>query len=59
MEPILFDTSIWINYFRGVVSHETDLLANYLLNDIDIVICPVIIQEILQGIGDDTSISAS
>lgn len=49
-EPILIDTSVWIDFFNG---KETDNVASftyYLENDLPIFICPIIIQEILQGI---------
>jgi predicted nucleic acid-binding protein len=49
-EPLLIDTSIWIDFLNGVDSDEVNVFNYYLENDFPIYICPVIIQEILQGI---------
>jgi hypothetical protein len=49
-EPLLIDTSIWIDFFNGVDSDNVNVFSYYLENDFPIFICPVIIQEILQGI---------
>jgi len=49
---VLVDTSVWIHFFRNdnpsIVSEFTRLL-----NSDEVVICPTIIQEILQGIQTD------
>ena len=52
---LLFDTSIWIDFFSGNDSEEGNLLTNYLKEDFSVFTCPVIIQEVLQGIRDDKS----
>jgi len=52
-DPILVDTSVWINFFRENESKEVEQLTEYLENDWPIYLCPTIIQEILQGIGDE------
>ncbi|MEI6050207.1 MAG: PIN domain-containing protein [Bacteroidota bacterium] len=49
-EPLLIDTSIWVDFFNGVDSDNVNVFSHYLENDFPIFICPVIIQEILQGI---------
>lgn len=49
-EPLLIDTSVWIDFFNGVDSENVNVFNYYLENDFQIFICPVIIQEILQGI---------
>ena len=49
-EPLLIDTSVWIDFFNGVDSDNVNVFSYYLENDFPIFICPVIIQEILQGI---------
>lgn len=49
-EPLLIDTSVWIDFFNGVDSDNVNIFNYYLENDFPIFICPVIIQEILQGI---------
>jgi predicted nucleic acid-binding protein len=54
-DGLLFDTSIWIDFFSGTDSAEVKLLAYYLKEDLPVFTCPVIIQEVLQGIRDDKS----
>jgi predicted nucleic acid-binding protein len=49
----IFDTSVWIDFFRGNKSDETRLLVNLLENDLPVYYCPVILQEVLQGIKKD------
>lgn len=51
--PIIADTSVWINFFKGTDSKEVRLLTNYLDNNWPVYLCPTIVQEILQGIIDD------
>ena len=52
MDIVLVDTSVWINFFKG---HETpsSLYLKNNLSNIVIATCPVIIQEVLQGIVSD------
>ena len=51
MENTLFDTSVWINYSKGILNKETDLLDKYLkIGSQFLVICPTIIQEFLMGL---------
>jgi len=52
-DPILIDTSAWIDFFNGIESDNTKLFTEYLENDLPIFICQIIIQEILQGIKSD------
>jgi len=49
---ILVDTSVWINYFNGISTWQTDLLDNYLSN-IPIIIGDLILTEVLQGFRSD------
>jgi len=51
--PIIADTSVWINFFRGTDSKEVQVLMRYIENDLPVYLCPTIVQEILQGIIDD------
>ncbi len=51
--PILADTSVWINFFKGTRCKEVNTLTQYIENDDPIYLCPTIIQEVLQGINDD------
>lgn len=53
MDPILVDTSVWIDFFKGMENIKTSIVREYLENDYPLFICPLIIQEILQGIRDD------
>jgi predicted nucleic acid-binding protein len=52
MQLILVDTSVWINFFKG---RETpaSLYLRQNLGNILIATCPVILQEVLQGIVND------
>lgn len=45
---IMVDSSVWINYFNGVTTWQTDLLDNYLSN-IPVVMGDLILTEVLQG----------
>jgi len=49
---ILVDSSVWINYFNGKCSWQTDLLDNYLSN-IPIIMGDLILSEVLQGFKSD------
>lgn len=51
---LLFDTSVWIDFFRNDNTPEVELLTEYIENDDPVVLTPTIIREILQGIRDDT-----
>ena len=50
---ILVDTSVWIDFFNNKNSVHSNLLESFIENDEKIFICPIIYQEILQGIRDD------
>ncbi len=45
---ILIDSSVWIDYFNGIPTWQTDLLDNYLSN-VPVVIGDLILTEVLQG----------
>lgn len=45
---ILVDSSVWINYFNGVTTWQTDLLDKYLSN-VPVIIGDLILTEVLQG----------
>ena len=45
---IVVDSSVWIDYFNGTPSWQTDLLDNYLSN-VPIVVGDLILAEVLQG----------
>ncbi|MDB5006938.1 MAG: domain nuclease [Mucilaginibacter sp.] len=52
MDIILVDTSVWINFFKGNETTATLFLKSH-VSDIIIATCPVILQEVLQGIKSD------
>ncbi|WP_028323009.1 type II toxin-antitoxin system VapC family toxin [Desulfatiglans anilini] len=45
---ILVDSSVWIDYFNGISTWQTDSLDNYLSN-VPVVIGDLILAEVLQG----------
>ena len=47
---VLFDTSVWIDFFRGIENSQVELLSQLLENNQQVYVCPVILQEVLQGI---------
>ena len=49
---ILVDSSVWIDYFNGRETWQTDLLEN-LLSDVPIIMGDLILTEILQGFRSD------
>jgi predicted nucleic acid-binding protein len=51
--PMIFDTSVWIDFLRKKRSPATDLLKRCIEEDDQVLMLPVILQEILQGIRDD------
>ncbi len=55
---ILVDTSVWIDYFRGVDSPEAQRLSSDIAGDENLCICGIILTEILQGIKSETRYKA-
>jgi predicted nucleic acid-binding protein len=55
---ILVDTSVWIDYFNGQKTWQTDLLEN-LLSDVPIIMGDLILTEILQGFRLDNDYKAA
>jgi predicted nucleic acid-binding protein len=49
---ILVDSSVWINYFNGIKSRQTDFLDDHLVNT-PIIIGDLILVEVLQGFRND------
>jgi predicted nucleic acid-binding protein len=47
---ILVDTSVWIDFFRGIDAREANWLAAALEADEDLAICGPVLMEIRQGI---------
>jgi len=52
-EPFLFDTSVWIDFLNNKNTPEANLLVQYIEEDKQVLLVPIIVQEILQGIRDD------
>ena len=53
MNTILVDTTIWIDFFSEKKSKQADILQQLIEEENNICICPVIYQEVLQGVRDD------
>jgi predicted nucleic acid-binding protein len=45
----IIDSSVWIEYFNGVINQKTNAADELLFNN-EVIILPIILQEILQGI---------
>ena len=52
---ILVDTTVWVDFFRGVDSPEVAELQKQIELSNDVCICGVILTEVLQGIRDEKS----
>jgi len=54
MNTILVDTTIWVDFFREKEkSKQADVLQQLIEEENNICICPIIYQEVLQGVRDD------
>jgi predicted nucleic acid-binding protein len=54
MGLILVDTSVWIDFFyTNKKSKQADILQELIEAEEDVCICPIVYQEVLQGIRDD------
>ncbi len=51
--PLIFDTSVWIDFLNNKDTPTASLLEHYISLDEQVVLTPTILQEILQGIRDD------
>ncbi len=49
---IMVDSSVWIDYFNGQLTWQTNLLDN-LLSDVPVIIGDLILTEVLQGFRSD------
>jgi predicted nucleic acid-binding protein len=51
---IIVDTTVWIDFYNPKTkSSEKEILEQLILNDYPIYLCPIIYQEVLQGIRED------
>jgi predicted nucleic acid-binding protein len=55
---ILVDSSVWIDYFRGVVTAETDRL-DHLLGEEEIAVADLVLTEVLQGFASDADFKSA
>jgi predicted nucleic acid-binding protein len=54
MNTILVDTTVWVDFFREKErSKQADVLQQLIEEENNICICPLIYQEVLQGVKDD------
>lgn len=53
MNPVMIDTFVWIDFFKGMTNSKTELVKEYLEMEYPVFICPLILQEVLQGIRKD------
>ena len=53
-DPLIFDTSVWIDYTGKKETPQTLLLTYYLENELETPLVPVVAQEFLQGIKEDS-----
>jgi predicted nucleic acid-binding protein len=55
---IIIDSSVWIDFFSpALATKETKLLKQFILYGYPVYLCPVIFQEVLQGIKDEKTFS--
>jgi predicted nucleic acid-binding protein len=52
-EPLIFDTSVWVDFLRNKSNPPSDLLTSYIEKNDQVLLTPTILQEVLQGIRDD------
>jgi len=50
---IVVDSSVWIDYFNGVVTRQTECLHAYLRDEL-VVVGDIILAEVLQGFREDS-----
>ena len=55
---LLVDSSVWIDYFNGVVTPQTDYLHTALIQR-EILVGDIILAEVLQGFRDDSDFEAA
>jgi predicted nucleic acid-binding protein len=53
-EPLIFDTAVWVDFLRGKHNPQSDLLTSYVEQEDQVLLIPTILQEVLQGIREDT-----
>jgi len=56
---VLVDTSVWIDFFRGVASDQVATLEECIRQREDICCCGFVLTEVLQGIRDEKEFGAT
>ncbi len=56
---VLVDTTIWIDFFQQPASHNADKLEKLIRGFNQAVLCGIVLQEVLQGIRDIKSFTAT
>ena len=54
MKEVVIDTSVWIDFLNGIENRQTAAMTKILDGDTEVFITPQIIQEILQGVNNDS-----
>jgi predicted nucleic acid-binding protein len=52
-DPLIFDTSVWVDFLRNKFNSASELLTSYIEKNDQVLLTPTILQEVLQGIRDD------
>jgi predicted nucleic acid-binding protein len=52
-DPLIFDTSVWVDFLRNKSNSASDLLTSYIEKNDQVLLTPTILQEVLQGIRND------
>jgi predicted nucleic acid-binding protein len=55
---LLVDTTVWIDFFRGIESEKVTVLEKCIRNREDLCCCGFVLTEVLQGIRDDKELAA-
>ena len=45
----IIDTSVWIDYFNGIIDKRTDATEKFIIEG-EVLMIPIILQEVLQGV---------
>lgn len=54
-DSLLFDTSVWVDFLNKNDTPQALLLQEYIETDREVLLTPTIVQEILQGIREDST----
>ena len=52
-DPLIFDTSVWIDFLQNKSNPRSALLTSYIEGNDQVLLTPTILQEVLQGIRED------